>query len=68
MEKDWVKVYTVDKSYKAQLALEILEEQSIQGVVIDKKDSAYLSFGEYEIYVNKKFETTARELLQKSNI
>ena len=68
MEKDWVIVYTVDKSYKTQLALEILNEQSIQGVVIDKKDSAYLSFGDFEIYVNKKYETIARELLQKSNI
>ena len=68
MEKDWIIVYTQDKSYKADLAIEILAENSIHGVIMNKKDSSYKSFGEFEIYVNKADAEKARELLQISKI
>lgn len=68
MEKDWKLVYTVGKSYQAELCLEILEEHGITGVVINKKDSSYTAFGDFEIYVPEEFENTARELLQKTGI
>jgi len=68
MEKDWTLVYTVSKSYQAELCLEILAENTITGVVINKKDTSYTSFGEYEIYVPGEFAEKARTLLQKSEI
>jgi hypothetical protein len=68
MEKDWTLVYTVYKSYQAELCLELLEEQQITGVVINKRDTSYTSFGEYEIYVPEEKSDQARTLLQKSGI
>lgn len=68
MEKDWTLVYTVNKSYQAELCLELLEENDITGVVINKKDTTYTSFGEYEIYVPEDKAEKARELLVKSEI
>lgn len=68
MEKDWTLVYTVDTSYKAQLVQEILEENDIISVVMNKKDSAYLSFGEVEIYVNRTNAEKANKLLLESKI
>lgn len=68
MEKDWKLVYTVNKAYQAELCLEVLEENGITGVVINKKDTSYASFGEFEIYVNEKFAQEARELLQKTEL
>ena len=68
MEKDWTLVYSVNKSYQAELCLELLEEIQITGVVINKKDTSYTSFGEYEIYVPADNAEKARELLQKSEI
>ena len=68
MEKDWTLVYTVNKSYQAELCLELLEENNITGVVINKKDTSYTSFGEYEIYVPADLAERARELLLKSEI
>ena len=68
MEKDWTLVYTVNKSYQAELCLEVLEEHDITGVVINKKDTSYTSFGEYEVYVTSEKAEKAKELLQKTEI
>ena len=68
MEKDWTLVYTVNKSYQAELCLELLEESKITGVVINKRDTSYTSFGEYEVYVPADVADQAKALLQKSEI
>lgn len=68
MEKDWVLVYSVSKSYQSELCLELLEENGITGVVINKKDTSYVSFGEFEIYVPGEVSEKARGLLQKSGM
>lgn len=68
MEKDWKLVYTVDKQYKAQLVQELLDEENITAVIINKHDTTYTSFGEYEVYVNMADEDRAREILEKSKI
>lgn len=68
MENDWKLVYSVNESYQADLCIEILAENSITGVVMDKKDTAVASFGEFEIYVPADSAEIARTLLQKSEI
>jgi len=68
MEKGWTLVYTVSKSYQAELCLELLAENDITGVVINKKDTSYTSFGEFEIYVPDEIAEKSRTLLQKSEI
>ena len=68
MEKDWTLVYTVDKSYRAELVLELLKENEIIGVIINKKDSAYNNFGEFEVYVNSNDSEKSRTLLVDSKI
>jgi len=56
------------KSYQAELCLELLAENDITGVVINKKDTSYTSFGEFEIYVPDEIAEKSRTLLQKSEI
>jgi hypothetical protein len=68
MKKDWTLVYTVDQEYKAGLAKELLEEEGITAVIMNKHDSAYQTFGEFEVYVNNKFAEQARKKLQDSKI
>lgn len=68
MEKDWTLVYTVDQSYKAQLIQEVLKENDITGVVMNKKDTIYVTVGEFEIYVNQADAERARKLLLDSKI
>lgn len=68
MEKGWTLVYTVDKQYKAQLVQELLDESGITAVIINKHDTSYTSFGEYEVYVSDKDVDKAKELLDQSEI
>ena len=51
MENNWVIVHTVAQEYEAEIIKSILNENNIDCVIVNKKDSAYL-FGEIEIYVD----------------
>ena len=61
MEKNWTLVYTLDKQYKADLAKEILAEEGITAVIMNKRDSAIRNFGEFEVYVNDEFAEKAKK-------
>ncbi len=64
MEESWVKIYSSDKPYQAELARQVLEENGIQAVVINKKDSSYLMFGETELYVSQDDVIKAKQLIK----
>ncbi|MCK4663555.1 MAG: DUF2007 domain-containing protein [Bacteroidales bacterium] len=68
MEKDWVKIYTIDKLYKAELLKDILKDEEIDSVIINKQDSSYLSFGDIEIYVKSENIIKAKYLINKIKI
>jgi len=50
MEENWQLVYTAKYEHNAQIVRAVLEDNEIQAIVLNKKDSAYL-FGEVELYV-----------------
>lgn len=64
MEKDWVSVYQTGQKFEAEMAREILENDSINCVLIDENDSLFPSIGEVEVMVHKDFEARAKELLK----
>ncbi len=64
MEKDWVKIFSSDQPYQAELARQVLEENGIQAVVMNKKDSSYLMFGETELYVSQDDVIKAKQLIK----
>lgn len=51
MDSNWVNVYSTNLEYKAEIMKALLEEEDIQAILINKKDSAYL-FGDIELYVH----------------
>ena len=59
MEKDWKQVFLAGELYQAEIARELLENNGINAVVINKKDSSYLAFGNLEVYVNENDEEKA---------
>ena len=65
MEKDWVMVYTTDKLYEAELLKEILRDNNINAILLNKQDSAYKSFGDIEIYVNTRNVIRAKLLINE---
>lgn len=47
---DWKKVYTTGIDYLAELIKQVLEDNGIEAVIMNKKDIAYL-FGAIEVMV-----------------
>lgn len=64
MEKDWKQVFLTGELYRAEMAKEILENNGINAVVLNQKDSSYITFGNIEVYVNEQDESRAIEILK----
>ncbi len=53
MEDNWTKIRAFDKVYVAEIAKEVLIDNGIESVILNKQDGSYLTFGDIEIYVSK---------------
>ena len=50
MSPEWKLIYQTGKLYLAEMAKDLLNEEGIEAVLMNKQDSVYL-FGDIEIYV-----------------
>ena len=50
MENDWKLIFATGTLYKAEIVKDILEDNEIEAVLLNKQDSLYL-FGDIEVYV-----------------
>jgi hypothetical protein len=64
MERDWKLVYFTGDNYRSDLAQELLEENVIHAVILNRKDSTYTAFGDIEVYVSKEDEERAIKILE----
>jgi hypothetical protein len=67
MEDNWVCIFSTPELIKAEIAKEVLYENGIAAVIINKKDSTYL-FGNLEIYVERDIAVRGKHILQKAEI
>lgn len=65
MEKGWKEVFLTAHEYKATMAKDILENAGLKAVVLNQRDTAYQSFGDFVVYVDEKEEQKALELLKE---
>jgi len=65
MEKGWTKVYVTAEDYLVSMASDILQDNGIESVVINHKDSSYVMWGEAEIYVRDENEMQAIGILEQ---
>lgn len=63
MEAGWVKIYTSNDPLKAEMVSHLLHENELKVVMLNKKDSSYLSFGEVELYIHQDNFEQALELI-----
>jgi hypothetical protein len=61
---DWVRVYTFNREYKACLAVQLLADNDIEAVILNKMDSIYQD-GEIEIHVHTDQVIRAKMLLNE---
>jgi len=64
MESDWVKIFEYADEVKCEMARQILEDEEIECVVMNKKDRAY-GFGEFELYVMRNNVILAKRILKE---
>ena len=62
MEKHWVKLFVTSNPIQAEITKQMLEENQVPAVILNKQDSSY-RFGQIEVYVHESHESLARELL-----
>jgi hypothetical protein len=67
MEDTWVNIFSTSKAYQAEVAKDILFDEGIASVIINKQDTNYL-FGEVELYVERDDAILAKHILEKANI
>ena len=65
--ENWICVYTTNQVHNADAMKELLAEENIEAVVMNKKDSMYL-FGEVELFVQPEDENLAVELIKSFKI
>ncbi|MEX0966217.1 MAG: CPBP family glutamic-type intramembrane protease [Bacteroidia bacterium] len=51
-EPNWIKIYSVNQVYEAEILVGALENEGIKAIVVNKKDSSY-QFGDAEIYCHE---------------
>lgn len=64
MEKDWVKVFSADDVFKANLVKDLLENNDIPAVVLNKKETLTVIIGEAEVYVKREDTVKAINLIK----
>ena len=65
MEKDWVTVFTTNQAYLAEMIKDVLADNDIKAVIINKQDSVYVTIGDIEIYVKAENVIRAKFLINK---
>ena len=59
-----IKLLSTNNPNKAEITKQMLEENNIKVVLLNKQDSSYLMFGEIELYINKEQLNQAEKLLK----
>ena len=62
-----IKVLSTGNPNKAVIVKQMLEENNIKVVLLNKQDSSYLMFGLVELYVQEKQVDKSENLLKKIN-
>jgi type III secretory pathway lipoprotein EscJ len=63
MEKNWVRIYKSTNFYQSEIVKQMLLQNEIEAVLMNKQDSSYLNFGNIEVYVHQADFDRAIELL-----
>jgi hypothetical protein len=68
LESDWIKIYSTAQQYKIEIVKAVLLENEIDAFEINKRDSMYQSFGEYELYVKPENVMQSKSVLQNLSL
>jgi hypothetical protein len=64
-EEAWEMIFSSTLMYRVELLKELLENEDIPAVIMNKKDSSYLAFGEVELYTLRDDVLRAKQIVNK---
>jgi len=67
VKKNWINIFTSANPIEVEIIKQMLEENNINAVVLNKQDSSYNMFGTIDSFVNETKEETALQLINKQN-
>lgn len=62
--ENWIKVFESSMQVRAEIVKGVLEEHQIQAVVLNKKETVYQIFGNYEVHIQRENMIQANNLIQ----
>ncbi|MTI22465.1 hypothetical protein E1176_15640 [Fulvivirga sp. RKSG066] len=62
--KGWQKVYSSEQSYRADIVKAVLEDHGMNPVTVNKQDSSYNNFGNYEVHVSSEHVLSALKIIE----
>ncbi len=65
---DWDLVYTSTLPHRIEIVIEVLKDQDIEAVKLDKRDSSYTMLGEIEVYTKKEDAILAKIIIEQNQL
>ncbi|MAW20799.1 MAG: hypothetical protein CMD16_00200 [Flavobacteriales bacterium] len=67
MNKHWTKIFSSNDHVQIEIIKQMLEENDLSPVILNKQDSSYNMFGTIDLYIIKKDQKKAIKLLKENN-
>ncbi len=64
----WVVVYSSNLQHRVDIVVEVLKDQGISAVPIDKRDSSYIMLGEIELYVKNDDAILSKVIIEQNQL
>jgi len=61
---NWIIVFESKQEYKATIVQDVLADRNFDPVIVNKKDTAYSIFGQYEVHVAPVHAVRARRVVE----
>ena len=66
MKRNWINIFSSANPIEVEIVKQMLKENNINAVVLNKQDSSYQMFGIIELFVTEDQLEIAKSLLKKS--
>ena len=66
MKRNWINIFSSTNHIEVEIVKQMLEENNINAVALNKQDSSYQMFGIIELFVTEDQLEIANNLLKKS--
>ena len=67
MEKNWINIFSSANPIEVEIVKQMLDENNITAVTLNKQDSSYNLFGTIDLYAKEENKSIALQLINKQH-